>query len=148
MNINKKNLKLTHRKFQENDAKIISTFPKSKKELFYMFPTTSYPLTIDTIKNQSKNRYYPTTILLDNKVVGYGNFIEAIENDFCTIGNIIINPNYRKIGVASYLVNQLTSLAFDKFRVKYVKISSFNDNTPALFLYHKLGFIPNLPSIT
>jgi ribosomal protein S18 acetylase RimI-like enzyme len=142
LNINKKNINLTHRKFKEDDAKVIANFPKSEEELFYMFPKANYPLTIDTITNQSKKRFYPTTVLMNSKIVGYGNFIEAIQNDFCSIGNIIINPNYRNTGIASYLINQLTSIAFDKFNVKYIKISCFSTNTPALLLYNKLGFMP------
>lgn len=48
----------------------------------------------------------------------------------------------RNMGVASYLIEMLTAIAFDKLKVKYVKISCFNNNTAGLLLYHKLGFSP------
>jgi ribosomal protein S18 acetylase RimI-like enzyme len=124
------------------DAEIICRFPQSEEELFYMFPRSSYPLTPEKLLVVAEERKYPTVVTLENTIVGYGNFINANPGDHCSIGNLIVNPGYRKTGVATYLVKYLVEIAFSEFKAEYVRISCFNHNTAGLLLYKKLGFSP------
>ena len=107
-----------------------------------MFPRAEYPLKPEILIEEAEHRFYPTVVMLDHKLAGYGNFINAKHGDFCSIGNVIVNPFMRKMGVASNLVEVLMTIAVDKLKAKFVKISCFNNNTPGLLLYHKLGFSP------
>jgi len=131
-----------HRALEASDAKIIIKFPQSEGELFHLFPKAEYPLRPEILLKEAKRRSYPTVVILNHELAGYGNFINAEHSNFCSIGNVIVNPVMRKMGVASYLMETLIVIAFDKLKAKYVKISCFNDNTAGLLLYYKLGFSP------
>ncbi len=132
----------SNRQLKKPDAEIICRFPQSEEELFYMFPRGTYPLIPEQLIATAEERSCPTVVTLENTIVGYGNFINADFGDHCSIGNVIINPDYRRKGVASYLVKSLVEIAFSEFQAEYVRISCFNHNTASLLLYKKLGFSP------
>ncbi len=131
-----------HRALESYDSENISKFPQSEEELFYMFPKAEYPLDPDFLLEEAKGRFYPTVIMFGDTLAGYGNFIHAEHGGSCSIGNVVVNPEIRQMGVASYLVETLLTIAFDTLKVESVKISCFNANTPGLLLYRKLGFTP------
>ncbi|MCP4119916.1 MAG: GNAT family N-acetyltransferase [Desulfobacteraceae bacterium] len=133
---------LDHRTLESSDAKIISKFPQSEEELFYMFPKAEYPLQPEILLKEAGKRFYPTVVISGDRLAGYGNFIHAEHGDSCSIGNVVVNPEIRQKGVASYLVETLLTIAFDQLKVRFVRISCFNANTPGLLLYRKLGFTP------
>ena len=133
---------LTNRPIQISDAEVISQFPNSEIELFYMFPKASYPLKPQFLIQESASRFYPTVVLHNKAIAGYGNFIQAQSGDFCSMGNIIINPKLRRTGIASYLINTLENIAFNFVDAQCIKVSCFNENTKGLLLYHKLGYLP------
>ena len=132
----------SNRQLKKPDAKIKCRFPQSQEELFYMFPRACYPLNSEQLIAVAEERKCPTVVTLEKTIVGYGNFIHAELGDHCTIGNLIVNPVYRRKGVATYLVKNLVEIAFTEFKAKYIKISCFNHNTAGLLLYKKLGFSP------
>jgi ribosomal protein S18 acetylase RimI-like enzyme len=132
----------THRPLGESDAEEICTFPRSRDELFYLFPNASYPLTPEQLLSAARSRPCPTVVLADQRIVAYGNFIQAVQDDFCSIGNVIANPLYRRRGAATYLIKHMADVALGEFRAGYVRISCFNHNSAGLLLYHKLGFKP------
>ena len=131
-----------YRNLESTDAEIISKFPQSEEELFYMFPKAEYPLQPEFLLEEAKGRFYPTVVMSGDKLAGYGNFIHAEQGGSCSIGNVVVNPEIRQMGVASYLVETLLTIAFDTLKAEFVKISCFNANTPGLLLYRKLGFTP------
>lgn len=132
----------SHKTFEASDAEAIAQFPQSEEELFYMFPKAEYPLKAEVLLKEAQKRFYPTAVLSDHQLAGYGNFIYAEYGKFCTVGNVIVNPAMRRIGVASYLIETLLTLAFDQLKCAHVKISCFNNNTAGLLLYHQAGFVP------
>ena len=131
-----------NRELQISDTEIIASFPGSEKELFYMFPRAAYPLNPEFLYQESQLRFYPTVVTYNTEIAGYGNFINAENSNFCTMGNIVVNPQLRGIGVASYLIAVLESVAFKTLEAKYIKVSCFNENTAGLLLYRKLGYLP------
>lgn len=44
--------------------------------------------------------------------------------------------------MATFIVETMTALAFDRYDATEVQISCFNENTAGLLLYPKLGFLP------
>lgn len=133
----------SHRVLKNTDAEEIVRFPVSADELFFLFPKADYPLKSEVLVNEAKKRSHPTVVLFEGELSGYGNFIKVERGKFCSIGNVVVNPKIRRKGIASYLVNTLTSIAFKELSAKSVKISCFNSNTHGLLLYHKLGFSPS-----
>lgn len=44
--------------------------------------------------------------------------------------------------MATFIVETMTGLAFERYGANEVQISCFNENTAGLLLYPKLGFVP------
>ncbi len=132
----------SNRQLKKSDTEIICRFPQSEEELFYIFPRATYPLYPEQLIAVAEERSCPTVVTLEKTIVGYGNFINTDRGDHCSIGNVIVKPDYRRKGVATYLVKTLVEIAFTEFQAKYVRISCFNYNTAGLLLYKKLGFSP------
>ncbi len=132
----------THRPLEDKDADAICGFPQSAEELFFTFPKASFPLTPDALLGAARERFDPTIVLLEGAVVGYANFIQVKEKGFCAIGNLMVHPEYRRQGVATYLVNVMIRKAFENYCVRFVRSSCFSHNQAAYQMYHGLGFKP------
>jgi ribosomal protein S18 acetylase RimI-like enzyme len=132
----------THREVVYDDLLILCQFPMDENELFFMYPKATFPLTIDQLKSSVDNRFDSTVILCNDTIVGFANFYEVIEDQYCTIGNVIVNPIFRGKGVGTYLIDVMEKIAISKYRVKEVHLSCFNQNIAGLVLYQKLGFVP------
>jgi ribosomal protein S18 acetylase RimI-like enzyme len=133
---------LDHRPFQEADAEMISTFPNSSEELFHMLPDASYPLMSSRLLAAAREGHDPTVGLLNGRTAGFVSFIEVQEKKFCTIGNLVVHPEYRRNGVAAYLVKVMVQTAMQRYAVRFVQSSCFSHNKAAYTLYHKMGFRP------
>lgn len=125
------------------DYPVISAYPRNEEELFYMFPTASYPLTADQIEANSNTRLHPTVVVRDDgKVAGYANLYGHEEGDKCWLGNVIISPDCRGTGAAEALILHMLSYARDELKVNSLNLCCHNSNTRALFFYTRLGFKP------
>ena len=133
---------LTHRPLDPADADAICAFPQSEEELFFAFPKASFPLTSEALLQTAGQRFSPTTVLSDDEVVGYANFIEVKERNFCAIGNLMVHPDYRRKGVATYLVKVMARQAAVTYCVRFIRAACHSHNQAAYQLYHKLGFRP------
>ena len=133
---------LQHRPVKADDIKTICSFPLNAQELFYMFPKAQYPLTESQMADAIAQRFDSTIFEADNRVVGFANFYRAEPGGTCCIGNVIVAPQARCKGVASFIVETMTALAFDRYDASEVQLSCFNGNTAGLLLYPKLGFQP------
>lgn len=74
---------------------------------------------------------------IDEKVVGYLGMQFVM--DECHILNIAIDTNYRRMGIATKLVNELFKLC-EEHQTTYVMLEVRASNIPAQKLYSKLGF--------
>ncbi|MCW8275247.1 GNAT family N-acetyltransferase [Pseudomonas sp. PCH199] len=131
-----------HRLVKADDIKSICSFPLNAQELFYMFPKAQYPLTETQLSNAIAQRFDSTVVETGNSVVGFANFYRAETGGVCCIGNVIAAQEARGKGVATFIVETKTALAFDRYDATEVRISCFNENTAGLLLYPKLGFLP------
>jgi len=133
---------LQHRPVKADDIQIICSFPLDARELFYMFPKAQYPLTEAQLSDAITQRFDSTIVECGNRVVGFANFYRAETGGVCCIGNVIVALEARGKGVATFIVEKMTALAFDRYDATEVQISCFNENTAGLLLYPKLGFLP------
>ena len=133
--------KLSFRSAQTSDLEKVCQLPQNKEESFFMFPKADYPLSEKQLEAVMANRSDSTVILLDNEIVGFANFYEVKENNYCSIGNVIVNSYFRNKGIGKYLIETMESIALEKYNVREMYISCFNMNTKGILLYSKLGYI-------
>ena len=107
-----------------------------------MFPKADFPLTINQLKNTIKDRFDSTVVLFNNEVVGFANFFEVRESQYCAIGNVIVSPCFRNRGVGTFLINAMEDNGKKKYNVSELHLSCFDANTSGLLLYTKLGYKP------
>lgn len=133
---------LSYRPIKITDIDEICRLPQNEEELFFMFPKADYPLSVEQLQTVVENRSDSTVILLDNEIVGFANFYEVKENNYCSIGNVIVNSYFRNKGIGKYLIETMESIALEKYNVREINISCFNMNTKGILLYSKLGYLP------
>lgn len=132
-----------YRNVNSEDIDIICSFPQDENELFFLFPKASFPLTKEQLIQSINTRKESTVIINENDdILGFANYIEVVEDDFCSIGNVIVNPSYRGVGVGTFLINTMIKIGIDKYNIKKVLINCYSKNTKGLLLYSKLGFKP------
>lgn len=134
--------RLTYRSVEIPDLEIICKLPQNEEELFFMFPKADYPLSVEQLQTVVENRSDSTVILLDNKIVGFANFYEVKENNYCSTGNVIVSSDFRNKGIGKYLIETMESIALEKYNIREMHISCFNMNTKGILLYSKLGYLP------
>lgn len=133
---------LMHRPVTADDIELICSFPRDAQELFYMFPKAHYPLTPAQLSAAVAQRFESNVFELDGAVVGFANFYRAERGGICCIGNVIVASGARGKGVAAFIVQTMTQLAFEHYAASEVQIACFNENTAGLLLYPRLGFSP------
>lgn len=133
---------LSYRTVEVRDIKKICQLPKNEEELFFMFPQAEYPLTESQLESAINSRFDSTVILSDDVIVGFANFYEVKKNQYSSIGNVVVDANYRNIGIGKYLIQTMEQIAIEKYNVSELHLSCFNTNTKGILLYSKLGYIP------
>lgn len=134
--------KLFYRPVEKGDLKKICALPQSSEELFFMSPKTAYPLSVDQLESSIKNRFASTVFLYNEEIVAFANFYEVEENQYCAIGNVIVNSSFRNQGIGEFVIKTMEHIAIEKYNVSEFHMSCFNTNTNALLLYSKLGYTP------
>ncbi|MGE4300627.1 hypothetical protein SDC9_170113 [bioreactor metagenome] len=129
------------RPVETGDLNEICTFPRNAEELYFIYPSASYPLTCEQLNSAIHSRRQSTVVEHNNIVIGFANFYHW-EQGCCMIGNFIIKPEYRGSGAASFFLDYMINSAKIHYDAKYVEISCFSPNTRALLLYSKHGFAP------
>jgi len=133
---------LSYVKAKSVDFEEICKLPQDAEELFYMFPKAIYPLTSSQLESAVKNRFDSTVILHDNVIVGFANFYEVNPNKYCSVGNVIVNSNFRNKGVGEFLIKTMEKIGIEKYNVSEIHLSCFNTNLKGILLYTKLGYKP------
>ncbi len=133
---------LSHRSIQEDDVSLLCDFVQDKKELFFYFPSASYPISEKQFYAGIKNNHSRTVVLKENQLAGFANLYRLEEKKRCWIGNVIVNPKMHRQGVGRYLIKLMQNQAFTNSKVEEVCIAAFNHNIGSLLLYTELGFSP------
>lgn len=133
---------LSYRAVEVSDLKKICQLPKNEEELFFMFPKAEYPLTENQLESAINSRFDSTVVLYNDVVVGFANFYEVKKNRYSSIGNVVVDANYRNLGIGKYLIQTMEQIAIEKYNVSELHLSCFNTNTKGILLYSKLGYIP------
>ena len=126
----------------DSDIPLVTGFPQSAEELFFLFPPATFPLTPDQLQNAIEQRSDSTVVEQNGNVVGFANFYRWEAGGSCSIGNVIVSPTARRSGIGRHLIEHMIGLAFSKHQAAEVTVSCFNDNVVGLLLYLKLGFSP------
>ena len=135
-------MSLSHRPAEERDLARICTFPRTEEELFFIYPTGVFPLSVDQLREAVGQRADATVVERDGEVVGFANFYQWETGGQCSIGNVIVSPAVRGCGVGSFLIGRMIDLAFQKYRAAEVAVSCFNQNAAGLLFYPKFEFQP------
>ena len=136
------NQNYTHREVSTSDLEAICKFPLNETELFFMFPKAEFPLTVAQLRSSVDSRCDSTVILFENKVIGFANFYEVVKDQYCTIGNLIVNREFRGKGAGDFLIKTMEKLAVANHMAKEIHLSCFNQNIAGLLLYHRSGYVP------
>ena len=131
-----------HRPVTAQDFPVVCSFAQNEEELFYLFPTATYPLTTDQLARTVAQRSAPTVVEDGGRVVAFADLFRVKYSGYTNIGNVMVAPHARGCGVGSYLIEQMIALAQATFGTRKVRISCFSRNTAGLLLYSKLGFVP------
>jgi len=121
--------------------KILHCF-KDKKEVHYVFPTASYPISGEQIRAITDSRKNNTVLLLEDNFVGFANLYSIVPGESCFIGNIIIDPYYREKHAAVFLMQHMIEIAKEKYNIKELNAMCWAENTPGILFYHKNDFSP------
>ena len=138
---------ITFRPAIKADLAEILTFPQDKTELFYFFPSATYPLTLEQLETQLSERH-ESTVMLQNSllqekgIIGFANFYNVENRNIAFIGNIIIRPDKRAQGLGRKLVQTMIISGFKRFNLNEVHLSCYKQNRSALLFYKQLGFKP------
>lgn len=133
----------TCRPVQTEDFAVISSFPKDRNELYYLFPSAVYPLTGEQLAENASKRHHPTVVLDEQaQVVGYANMYDLEAGEHCWLGNVIIAPEARGSGAAETLIRHMFQLAKDSLGAKQLRLYCHNTNGRGLLFYKRLGMIP------
>lgn len=131
-----------HRPVRASDLPLICSFPQNAEELFYLFPTAEYPLTVSQLSAALGERIAPTVVENGGMVVAFADLYRVKQQEYCNIGNVIVAPEARGRGMARYLITQMIKIARKRQGAQQVRLSCFSHNTAALLLYAGLGFVP------
>lgn len=136
------------RKYEPNDAKIISTWIKSERDLRLWSADrySSYPINAKDINenytlSMKENNFYPLTLVDNGKQVGH--LILRTPNkdkSLFRMGFVIIDPNLRKKGIGKKLVLQGIEYAKEKLNATSITLGVFTNNLSAINCYKSCVF--------
>ncbi|MDG1750468.1 MAG: GNAT family N-acetyltransferase [Thalassotalea sp.] len=120
----------------------LRTWCVNKKELEqwagpnFRFPHSSKTF-LEDIKLQELDSY--ALVNKNNELIAFGQFYERLAH--CHLGRLIVNPSFRGQGVAKSLIQELSIMAKKTLKLPALSLFVYANNTTAIALYKKLGFI-------
>lgn len=126
----------------KKQLEIVRTWSSGKNELTqWAGPNIRFPHTLNTFLTDLKFQELPSYGLINDKkeLVAFGQYYQRLGH--CHLGRLIVNPEYRRQGIASILVETLSVKAKQDLKLSPLSLFVYQNNTAALTLYKKLGFI-------
>ena len=125
-----------------SDYPAICGLVESDEELFLVHPSGNFPWTIAQLKKLASERFDLSVMVQNNEVIGFANLYGLEPRQHAFIGNVIIASSQRGHSYGRRLILYMIEALFHQHQLPEAHISVFADNTPALPLYHSLGFQP------
>ncbi len=89
-------------------------------------------------------RFFVMTVCLGQAAIGSVSFRYAYESDDAVrLGFIILDPDYRGLGLGKKLVRTAAQYAFDYLDAHRITLGVFANNPAAYHCYLQAGFVPN-----
>lgn len=128
------------RKADSGDFSVVSAWPASRSEAFYMFPKGGYPLRADELEAAAAEDIHPTllTEAADGTPAAYANLYES--EGKLWLGNVIVSPDYRGKGAAAALLEAMEAAAAE--RVRELHLTCHGPNGKALLFFAGAGWMP------
>ncbi|USD67341.1 GNAT family N-acetyltransferase [Vibrio sp. SCSIO 43136] len=113
----------------------------SPEELYKVSAVASFPWDVVQIAEIAQQRLQLTVAIDEGRVVAFGNLYDVKPTEQAFIGNVIVADSHKGKGIGKAMIEVLSAKCREHYQVA-PSLSVFNYNTPALMLYHKLGFVP------
>ena len=123
-----------------DDLPAVTQLLSSRDELFLVYPKGHFPFTLAQARHLYSERFEFTVLCDNDTIIGFGNLYDRQRQDYAFIGNVFIAPAYRQQGMGKLLLTYMIKAAFEKYRLREVRLSVFADNQPAIALYQSFGF--------
>ena len=123
------------------DYPAICQLVTSPEELFWVWPKGQYPLDVPQLELLAQQRKSLSVATLNDQIIGFANVYEINSQQYAFIGNVIIAKAQRGKGFGKTLLEYMRTTIFTHYAPE-ARISVFNNNTPALLLYSRVGFTP------
>ncbi len=98
----------------------------------------SHPRSENSLKNELfREESFYVAAACGETLAGYGGMDIVVDEAY--ISDIAVHPDYRRMGVASAIMNALINHCTEK-NLAFITLEVRKSNTPAIRLYEKLGF--------
>lgn len=127
--------------FRPEHAASIVSWIRNDRELFLVAPRTPPPLTVAKVRGWTGEGDRPIVLTAGVRVVGYAelNRLDHLPAHLW-IGHFVIDPEFRRRGYGTVLLNGLLNSAFASLDVWEVSLTVFPQNVGAIAFYERFGF--------
>lgn len=125
-----------------DDFPAICDLITNEEELFLVYPSGKFPLTVEQLGELAQRRKELTVAMEGDSIVGFADFYDLDPGKSVFIGNVVVAEAYRGRGLGRTLVTEMINKAFGAYDLPEVRLSVFGGNNRALLLYAGLGFVP------
>jgi ribosomal protein S18 acetylase RimI-like enzyme len=113
----------------------------SPEELYLIAPAAKYPWDIEQLEEISRRRQNLTVAVINDTVAAFANLYDVIPNDTAFIGNVIVADKFKGRGIGKALCHHMNDICvFEHNAVPHISV--YSNNSKALLLFTKIGFIP------
>ncbi|WP_455199645.1 N-acetyltransferase family protein [Kaarinaea lacus] len=123
-----------------DDFTSIARIIPDQYELFLVYPKGQYPFTATQVQHLYSERFEFTVVCDEDKLIGFANLYDRMQDHYAFIGNVFIHPDYRGQGLGKLVLQYMIKAAFEKYQFTEVRLSVFADNKRAIALYQQNGF--------
>jgi ribosomal protein S18 acetylase RimI-like enzyme len=118
---------------------LMQWFPDHRSCTVWSGPEFRYPFTETTFREDVRLQL-PSYSLVDNEneLVGFGQYYRRVNR--CHLARLVIAPAHRGRAAGSFLIRELSRYGCSDLRVSECSLFVLESNTPAVRLYHRLGF--------
>jgi ribosomal protein S18 acetylase RimI-like enzyme len=133
---------ISFRPAEPDDYPAICRLITSPEELFWVFPSGSWPFNMRQLLYLAEKRSDLTVVADNDEVVGFSDLYDLVTRKQAFIGNVVLKVSHRRRGIGKHLVQHMLDRIFTLHELPEARISVFEENKPALTLYTQLGFAP------